>query len=108
MLGDVGRAEDMVQEAWIRWQSATVEVESPRAYLVTIVTRLCLEELGSARSRKEESRSDRLPEPLALESAGLSSVERIEQVSMAFGVVLQRLTPGERAVLLLHDVFELE
>ena len=108
MLGDVGRAEDMVQEAWLRWQAAAPEVESPRAYLVTVVTRLCLQELGSARARKEESRSDRLPEPVDLEAGGLGSVERIERVSMAFGVVLQRLTPAERAVLLLHDVFDLE
>jgi RNA polymerase sigma-70 factor (ECF subfamily) len=108
MLGDLGRAEDMIQEAWLRWQAAAVEVESPRAYLVTVVTRLCLQELGSARSRKEESRSDRLPEPVDLEAGGLGSVERIERVSMAFGVMLQRLTPAERAVLLLHDVFDLE
>jgi len=108
MLGDVGRAEDIVQEAWLRWQAAAVEVESPRAYLVTVVTRLCLQELGSARARKEESRSDRLPEPLDPEAGGLGTIERIEQVSMAFGVVLQRLTPAERAVLLLHDVFDLE
>ena len=109
MLGDLGRAEDMVQEAWLRWQGAAeVEVESPRAYLVTIVTRLCLHELDSARSRKEESRSDRLPEPVDIEASGLGSVERIECVSMAFGVVLQRLSATERAVLLLHDVFDLE
>jgi RNA polymerase sigma-70 factor (ECF subfamily) len=108
MLGDVARAEDMVQEAWLRWQAATVEIESPRAYLVTIVTRLCLQELDSARARHEESRSDRLPEPVDLEASGLDALERIERVSMAFGVALQRLTPPERAVLLLHDVFELE
>lgn len=109
MLGDVGRAEDMVQEAWLRWQGARAEdVESPRAYLVTIVTRLCLSELDSARFRKEESRGDRLPEPVDLEASGLGAVERIERVSMAFGVVLQRLTPAERAVLLLHDVFDFE
>ncbi len=108
MLGDVGRAEDMAQEAWLRWQAAPEEVESARAYLVTIVTRLCLNELGSARARKEESRADRLPEPVDLDAGGLRAIERIERVSMAFGVVLQRLTPAERAVLLLHDVFDLE
>jgi len=108
MLGDLGRAEDMVQEAWLRWEGATVEIESPRAYLVTVVTRLCLQELESARSRKEESRSDRLPEPVDLTASGLGTVERMEQVSMAFGFVLQRLTPAERAVLLLHDVFDFE
>ncbi|MEI9936758.1 MAG: sigma-70 family RNA polymerase sigma factor [Pseudomonadota bacterium] len=108
MLGDIGRAEDMVQEAWLRWQAVAAEVDSPRAYLVTVVTRLCLQELGSARARKEESRSDRLPEPVDLEAGGLPTVERIEQISMAVGVVLQRLTPAERAVLLLHDVFDVE
>jgi len=108
MLGDLSRAEDMVQEAWLRWQAAEVTPDSPRAYLITIVTRLCLNELGSARSRKEESRGDRLPEPVDVEATGLGKVERLEAVSMAFGVVLQRLTPAERAVLLLHDVFDFE
>jgi RNA polymerase sigma-70 factor, ECF subfamily len=108
MLGDVGRAEDMVQEAWLRWQAATEDIDSPRAYLVTIVTRLCLNELDSARARKEQTRADRLPEPVDLAASGLRAMERIERVSMAFGVVLQRLTPAERAVLLLHDVFDLD
>jgi sigma-70-like protein len=52
MLGDVGRAQDMVQEAWLRWQHRGVEVESPKAFLVTVVTRLCLSELTSARARR--------------------------------------------------------
>ena len=107
MLGDLGRAEDMVQEAWLRWDGRQqVEVDSPRAYLVTLVTRLCLNELESATTRREESRSDRLPEPVDLEEGGMSQVEMLEQVSMAFLVVLQRLTPAERAVLLLRDVFD--
>ena len=108
MLGDMGRAEDMVQEAWLRWQGSDVEADSPRAFLVTIVTRLCLNELGSARSRREESRSDRLPEPIDLDEGGLSRIERLEHISMAFLVLLQRLTPAERAVLLLHDVFDFD
>jgi len=110
MLGDLARAEDMVQEAWIRWQQRHVEAESPRAFLVTIVTRLCLDELGSARARREESRSDRLPEPVSLEESGLplGRVEVADRISMAFLVLLQRLTPAERAVLLLHDVFDME
>ncbi len=106
MLGDLGRAEDMVQEAWLRWQKHDGEVESPQAFLVTIVTRLCLNELGSARARREESRTDRLPEPIDLDAGGMAQVERLERISMAFLVVLQRLTPEERAVLLLHDVFD--
>ena len=106
MLGEMGRAEDTVQEAWVRWQKRTVEVDSPRAYLVRVVTRLCLNELGSARARREESRPDRLPEPVVLDEREPGRVEVLDQVSMAFLVVLQRLTPAERAVLLLHDVFD--
>ena len=79
MLGDVGRAQDMVQEAWLRWHGRDLEVESPKAFLVTVVTRLCLNELGSARARREESRSDRLPEPVNLEEGGMSRLEDIEQ-----------------------------
>jgi RNA polymerase sigma-70 factor (ECF subfamily) len=107
MLGDLARAEDMAQEAWLRWQSGSAEVESPKAFLLTTVTRLCLDELGSARARREESRSDRLPEPVDLDASGLGRVEALDRISMAFLVLLQRLTPAERAVLLLHDVFEL-
>jgi RNA polymerase sigma-70 factor, ECF subfamily len=106
MLGDMGRAEDMVQEAWLRWSGQAVDVDSPKAYLVTVVTRLCLNELGSARARREEIRPDRLPEPVALDDAGPSRIEEIDQVSMALLVILQRLKPAERAVLLLHDVFD--
>jgi RNA polymerase sigma-70 factor, ECF subfamily len=108
MLGDFARAEDMVQEAWLRWQATTTEVNSPRAYLLTTVTRLCLNELDSAHHRREESRSDRLPEPVDLEAGGMPALEQFEQVSMAFLVVLQRLTPGERAVFLLHDAFDFD
>jgi RNA polymerase sigma-70 factor (ECF subfamily) len=110
MLGDLGRAEDMVQDAWLRWdgRQADVEVTSPRAYLVTLVTRLCFNELDSAKTRREESRSDRLPEPVDLDEGGIGRVELLDQVSMAFLVVLQRLTPTERAVLLLRDVFDFD
>jgi RNA polymerase sigma-70 factor (ECF subfamily) len=106
MLGDVGRAQDMVQEAWLRWHRRAAEVESPKAFLVTVVTRLCLNELDSARARREESRSDRLPEPVNLEQGGMARLEELEQLSMAILVVLERLTPAERAVLLLHEVFD--
>ena len=108
MLGDLARAEDMVQDAWLRWDGRQVEVDEPRAYLVTIVTRLCLSELDSAKTRREESRSDRLPEPVDLTEGGMDRVELLDHVSMAFLVVLQRLTPAERAVLLLRDVFDFD
>jgi RNA polymerase sigma-70 factor (ECF subfamily) len=108
MLGDMGRAEDIVQEAWLRWSGRAEDPASPRAYLVTIVTRLCLNELDSARARREESRADRLPEPIAIDDTSLERVEELEEVSMALLVVLQRLKPAERAVLLLHDVFDFD
>jgi RNA polymerase sigma-70 factor, ECF subfamily len=108
MLGDLGRAEDMVQEAWLRWSGRRVDVASPRAYLVTLVTRLCFNELDSAKTRREESRGDRLPEPVDLDEGGIGRVEMLDQVSMAFLVVLQRLTPAERAVLLLREVFDFD
>jgi RNA polymerase sigma-70 factor, ECF subfamily len=108
MLGEVQRAEDIVQDAWLRWQPRADGVEHPEAFLLKVVARLCLNELGSARARKEEARGDRLPEPLDLGRSGLDRVEALDRVSMAFVVLLQRLTPAERAVLLLHDVFEVE
>lgn len=108
MLGDVARAQDMTQEAWIRWHGRgdEEEVRSPKAYLVTIVTRLCLNDLDSARARREDPRADRLPEPVSLDAVGLDRLETIEHVSMAFLVVLDRLAPTERAVFLLHEIFD--
>lgn len=108
MLGDFGRAEDLVQEAWVRWSGRQDDARDAGAYLVALVTRLCLTELDSARARREESRGDRLPEPVDLKAGGLAQLESIERVSMAFLVVLQRLTPAERAVLLLHEVFDFD
>ena len=107
MLGELSRAEDIVQETWLRWQGRQVAVDAPRAFLLQVATHLCLNELESARARREESRGDRLPEPVDLQSSGIGAVEMLDQISMAFLVVLQRLSPAERAVLLLHDVFEL-
>ncbi|MEM9073335.1 MAG: sigma-70 family RNA polymerase sigma factor [Myxococcota bacterium] len=105
MLGDVGRAEDLVQETWLRWAGRKVSVQSPRAYLLKTVTRLCLSELTSAR-RRREIRGDRLPEPIDLQANDLDQVERLEEISMAFVVLLQRLTAAERATFLLRDVFD--
>src|SRR5438067_10454353 len=99
-------AEDVVQDAWVRWRGQ-VNVDSPKAFLLTTVARLCMDELGSARARREESRSDRLPEPVDLDRTGIGRVEMLDEISMAFMVLLQRLTPAERAVLLLHDVFDM-
>ena len=79
-----------------------------RLAIVTLVTRLCINELDSARMRREESRGDRLPEPVDLDEGGIGRVEALEQISMAFLVVLQRLTPAERTVLLLREVFDFD
>jgi RNA polymerase sigma-70 factor (ECF subfamily) len=108
MLGDLARAEDLVQDAWLRWQRNEEPVTSPRAFLVKLMTRLCLNELASARARREESRGDRLPEPIDLGDSGLERTDVFEQVSMAFLVLLQRLTPAERAAVILHDVFDFD
>jgi RNA polymerase sigma-70 factor (ECF subfamily) len=106
MLGDLARAEDVVQEAWVRW-NRQAEIDAPKAFLITVVTRLCLDELGSAHARREESRGDRLPEPVDLNESSIGRVEMLDRISMAFLVLLQRLTPAERAVLLLHEVFDM-
>jgi len=111
MLGSVVDAEDMLQETFIRWQQAPKEeIRSPRAYLVTIITRLCINQLQSARVRREEYVGEWLPEPLVTDPASdpLGIVKVDESLSMAFLFLLERLTPMERAVFLLREVFEYE
>jgi len=111
MLGSVADAEDIVQDAYLRWQrTPDLDVREPRAYLTTIVTRLAISELQSARVRRETYVGPWLPEPLMTEHApdSSASVELAESLSMAFLVMLERLSPIERAVLLLHDVFDFE
>jgi RNA polymerase sigma-70 factor (ECF subfamily) len=111
MLGSVADAEDIVQDAYLRWQEAPeTDVRTPRAYLATIVTRLAINQLRSARSRRESYVGPWLPEPLVTEHAADPSepVELAESLSMAFMVMLERLSPIERAVLLLHDVFDFD
>ena len=107
MLGDFQRAEDIVQDAWFRWTKTSVEIDEPKAFLIKVVTRLCLNELSSARMQREEY-PDRLPEPIDLDQNGLQNIEKLDEISMAFLVLLQRLTSPERAVLLLHDVFDFD
>src|SRR5438105_2153579 len=108
MLGSVMDAEDVVQDAFLRWQGASqAEIESPKAYLSTIVTRLCLDHLRSARVQREQYVGPWLPEPLMTEQAPDAAETNAlhESLSMAFLVLLESLTPLERAVFLLHDVF---
>jgi RNA polymerase sigma-70 factor (ECF subfamily) len=104
MLGSATDAEDMVQEAYLRWVRRTDrQVESVRAYLVTIVTRLCLDHLASAQVRRVSYAGPWLPEPIMTDQP--SAVEQADSLTMAFLVLLEELTPPERAAFLLHDVF---
>jgi RNA polymerase sigma-70 factor (ECF subfamily) len=107
MLGSVADAEDILQEAFIRWQRTDPsEVQSTRAFLVTIVSRLCINYLQSARVQREEYIGQWLPEPVMTDPDPFSMVRVDESLSLAFLVLLERLTPQERAVLLLRDVFD--
>lgn len=111
MLGSVADAEDLVQDTYLRWRQAPeIEVREPRAYLATIVRRLAINQLRSARSQRESYVGPWLPEPLVTENASDPSepVELAESLSMAFMVMLERLSPIERAVLLLRDVFDFD
>ncbi len=111
MLGTVADAEDMLQETFIRWQQAFGdEIQSPRAFLVTIISRLCINQLQSAHAQREEYVGQWLPEPLVTNQGSdpLGIIRVDESLSMAFLVLLERLTPVERAVFLLREVFEYE
>jgi RNA polymerase sigma-70 factor (ECF subfamily) len=111
MLGSMSDAEDMLQETFIRWQqSSEEEIESPEAFLVTIISRLCLNYLQSARVKREEYFGSWLPEPVMTGGAGdpAATFQTEDSVSMAFLVMLERLNPLERATFLLREVFEYE
>jgi RNA polymerase sigma-70 factor (ECF subfamily) len=105
MLGSVAEAEDVVQDAFLRWNDVDpATVTSPRAYLTRTVTRLCLDRLKSARAQREQYVGTWLPEPL-VEDEGASLAH---DLSIALLVTLERLSPLERAAFLLHDVFDME
>ena len=108
MLGTIADAEDAVQDAWLRWSAAPrSDVADPRAYLARVVTNTALNRLRSARARREAYVGPWLPEPL-LTDAGPSAADRAElaeSVSVAMLVVLESLTPEERAVFVLREVF---
>jgi RNA polymerase sigma-70 factor (ECF subfamily) len=112
MVSSVSEAEDIVQEAFVRYQDALDDgatVESPKAYLSAVATRLAIDHLRSARVRRETYVGEWLPEPLVGDQAAAdpaSITERAESLSMSFLLLLERLSPVERAVFLLHDVFD--
>ncbi len=112
MLGSVADAEDVVQDAWLRWSAADRrDVVDPRAYLVQITTRLALDRLGAARTRREVYVGPWLPEPLltgADDVPGADPAEAValgEHLSLALLVVLESLSPAERAVFVLREAF---
>lgn len=103
MLGSVAEAEDVVQDAWLRWSRVEESVDVPAAYLARIVTRLCLDQMRSARARRETYVGAWLPEPLM----GTTDDEQADDLTLTLMLALERLSPLERAAFLLHDVFGL-
>jgi RNA polymerase sigma-70 factor (TIGR02957 family) len=111
MLGSVAEAEDVVQEALLRVNTALEKgerIESPRAYVATITTRLAIDELRSARARRETYVGEWLPEPIVVDTREdpERQAEMADSLSLAFLVLLENLSPEQRAALLLHDVFD--
>ena len=104
MVGSIGEAEDIAQEAFVRLHEAG-EVESPKAWLSTVVTRLAIDHLRSARVRREQYTGTWLPEPVLADPAPDAAV-RSESLSMAVLVLLESLTPVERAVFVLREAFD--
>jgi len=104
MLGSLSDAEDVVQEAWLRWDRAEGRIDYPTTYLTRIVTRLCLDLQKSARARRETYVGPWLPDPL-LGSAELDETTA-DDITVTLMLALERLSPLERAAFLLHDVFD--
>lgn len=107
MLGSATEAEDILQDAYIRYRNASErEIQSPKAYLTTIVTRLCLDSLKSAKTQREEYPGLWLPEPILTGDSPAAILGRRETISTAFLVLIENLSPVERAVFLLREVFD--
>jgi RNA polymerase sigma-70 factor (ECF subfamily) len=108
VVGSVTDAEDVVQEAWLRWTGVDHdEVRDTRAYLIRITTRLALNRLRQQKARREEYVGPWLPEPIASDDDPAAAVEMADSVSMAMLVVLETLSPLERATFVLREVFDL-
>ena len=109
MLGSAADAEDVLQESWMKWDAVDqCEVRDPRAYLVRIVTRTALDRMRTVARRREDYVGPWLPEPLLTTSDVAQDIELADSLSMAMLLVLETLTPTERAVFLLRDVFGLD
>jgi RNA polymerase sigma-70 factor, ECF subfamily len=107
MLGTVTDAEDVLHEAYLRWRAKPRhDVRSPKAFLTTVVARLCLDAVGSARARRESYVGPWLPEPVLVDEMGPAEVSELSgTLSLAFLVLLEELSALERVAFLLHDVF---
>lgn len=109
VLGTISEAEDVVQEAWLRWSSAaSSDIRDSRAWLTTVTTRLAIDALRAARIRRNDYVGTWLPEPLieSYDSTAEHALETAERVSLALLLALERLTPEERAAWLLRETFE--
>jgi RNA polymerase sigma-70 factor, ECF subfamily len=105
MLGSVAEAEDVVQEAFLRYHEADVDAESPKAYLATVTTRLAIDQLRSARAKREVYPGEWLPEPI-VDDESVRHAETADALSLTFLHLLEKLSPVERAVFLLREVFD--
>lgn len=111
MLGSRADAEEVLQEAYIRWMSSEIsDLRNPEAWLVTITTRLCIDRLRIAKKEREGYVGQWIPEPWVMEHAPSAehSLEMAGDISIAFLIVLERLAPDERAAFLLHEVFDFD
>lgn len=111
MLGSVAEAEDVVQDAWLRWhEAAHGALDSAEAWLVTVTTRIAIDRLRAAKAQRTQYVGTWLPEPIVSDSPATPEqlLERADDLSMAFLTVLERLTPEARAAFLLREVFDAE
>ncbi|WP_420137466.1 sigma-70 family RNA polymerase sigma factor [Sphingomonas sp.] len=104
MMGSFSEAEDIVQDAWLRWQRVEGDIDTPAGYLTRIVTRLCLDRLKSARARRETYVGPWLPDPIV----GKTEPDAVsaDDITVTLMLAMERLSPLERAAFLLHDVFD--
>jgi len=107
MLGSAAEADDVLQDAWLRWQGTDrARIEQPAAFLATVTTRLAMNALGSARVRREVYAGPWLPEPVSTADDPALGAERAEALQFAVVLLLERLSPAERAAYVLHEAFD--
>jgi RNA polymerase sigma-70 factor (ECF subfamily) len=107
MLGSIGDAEDAVQDLYLRWRRVEEDIKAPEAWLVTACTRLCLDRLRAAKRERATYEGPWLPEPIVIAAGDASAdLERADDMTMAMLLVLERLTPRERAAYILREAFD--